>query len=555
MVVAQRDTGGLMDAREHLSKLVGRTIHTLTGRPNRILAIEGDSVIVATQRSPAGTPVPLHSVQDAMDLLREQGELEISVETVGYRSAFIGAVLLTLPGARGGTGPARVVLSGSTEASSAAPIVIYESLHIPGGDTLRENTTPLPLDIGPEQILQWLQERHGPPVSLALNETGVPTGFVFEGPEVEEAAGELTSLIAIPYTPGPAGEEIELYELVAQARTEVASGVRPPEDLVASAPLPDELWAMAPSTVRDWSEFEEALETTLSSLGEDSSLLLMKKNTRRFIQFIQGGSKGFRIEAASNVMLNDVDKLPAEDSYADLGWIPPASPGVSKGDTTYYRVWPRPASFEAIANLTVRTLQQVLKVRYPSDLEYEAFSKDGGYFYVAPLGISPMVRRDTESTGPQLLDADPSVLEVNALAEAAVSQLTSHPVQRDDDGDLGIRVGSTMLFVRTMAWEPPGVRIFAPLLLGAEVSEELLDVLNEINKQLVFGRVVLHESEITLSAELTGLFLSREGLIEVCVYLAKAANHFDDLLQQRFGGSRLFDDPRERPQAHVPGYL
>ena len=42
--------------------------------------------------------MPIAWVQDALDRLERDGEIEISVESVRYRSAFIGAVLLALPG-------------------------------------------------------------------------------------------------------------------------------------------------------------------------------------------------------------------------------------------------------------------------------------------------------------------------------------------------------------------------------------------------------------------------------------------------------------------------
>jgi hypothetical protein len=84
------------EARRILEGLVGKEIHTLTGRSNTVLALEGDSVRVATTRSPAGQLVPIKWVQDALDRLASDGEVEISVESVGYRSAFIGAVLNSL---------------------------------------------------------------------------------------------------------------------------------------------------------------------------------------------------------------------------------------------------------------------------------------------------------------------------------------------------------------------------------------------------------------------------------------------------------------------------
>jgi hypothetical protein len=102
----------VIDARKHLQTLVGQEVRTLVdGRPNRILRIEGDQVIVATGRSPVGSPVPIEWLQDAIDLLKEQGEVAVDVETLGHRSSFVRAFLATLPGATvESTTPRRVVL-------------------------------------------------------------------------------------------------------------------------------------------------------------------------------------------------------------------------------------------------------------------------------------------------------------------------------------------------------------------------------------------------------------------------------------------------------------
>ncbi len=103
---------GAPDMRVVLAGLVGQTIPTLTGRPNRILRIEGDVVIVGTGRSPQGKPVEIGDVQDAADRLYATGELLIDVESVGHRSAFVGAALAALPGTRTATAPRRIELVG-----------------------------------------------------------------------------------------------------------------------------------------------------------------------------------------------------------------------------------------------------------------------------------------------------------------------------------------------------------------------------------------------------------------------------------------------------------
>jgi hypothetical protein len=98
------------DARAVLVKRIGQPLTTLRGRPNRILEVGEADVTVATNRSPDGQPVPIVWVQQALDRLVRDGEVIISPEVIGYRSAFIGAVLRTLPGVAVGMDPPRVWL-------------------------------------------------------------------------------------------------------------------------------------------------------------------------------------------------------------------------------------------------------------------------------------------------------------------------------------------------------------------------------------------------------------------------------------------------------------
>ncbi|MFE4727342.1 hypothetical protein [Microbacterium sp. NPDC056736] len=98
--------------RGFLRSLIGTAIPTVSGsRHNTILAVDSRNVTVATDRTPTGQPVPISEVAAAMELTKEQSVVDVSVDVLGYRSAFIGAVLLQLPGARVvGASPARVVI-------------------------------------------------------------------------------------------------------------------------------------------------------------------------------------------------------------------------------------------------------------------------------------------------------------------------------------------------------------------------------------------------------------------------------------------------------------
>ncbi len=85
------------DARTVISSLMGHVIPAIDGKPNNILALHGERVIVGTERSPVGEPVDLAEVQAAIDMLWRSGELRVDKRSVGDRSAFIGVVLQSLP--------------------------------------------------------------------------------------------------------------------------------------------------------------------------------------------------------------------------------------------------------------------------------------------------------------------------------------------------------------------------------------------------------------------------------------------------------------------------
>jgi hypothetical protein len=97
-------------AEDLLRSLVGQEILTAAGRPNMILALRGSTALVRTSRSPAGQPVPVTDVQDGLDKLAARGSVPVTVAELGHRSAFVGAVLATLPGAYFTQHPAAVTL-------------------------------------------------------------------------------------------------------------------------------------------------------------------------------------------------------------------------------------------------------------------------------------------------------------------------------------------------------------------------------------------------------------------------------------------------------------
>jgi hypothetical protein len=125
------------DARAVLDGLIGRELRTVTGVANTVLSVDDTNVFVATARSPNGQPVPIAWVQDGLDLLARTGDVEVHPDTLEHRSAFVGAVLLSLPGTLATrTSPPHIVLTKDTSATATGSATASTAWHLSPGDTI-----------------------------------------------------------------------------------------------------------------------------------------------------------------------------------------------------------------------------------------------------------------------------------------------------------------------------------------------------------------------------------------------------------------------------------
>lgn len=100
----------LPTAYDLLVSLLRQEVSTVTGRRNTVLDVDRDTALVRTDRSPDGRPVKVREVQQALDILAAQGSVVVQPHEIGYRSAFVGAVLATLPDAHVTDDPPTITL-------------------------------------------------------------------------------------------------------------------------------------------------------------------------------------------------------------------------------------------------------------------------------------------------------------------------------------------------------------------------------------------------------------------------------------------------------------
>ena len=145
-----------------------------------------------------------------------------------------------------------------------------------------------------------------------------------------------------------------------------------------------------------WSAFHERLTETLRTLSEDQFLVLIRKETNRFVQFAAQGSFGMRAEVVSNSYLRGADRFSPDDTamLRALGWNDPTSGAASSprqdpdGSPNHFREWEPPVDHSEIATLAVRTLIEVLDVAHLGVLEYQAFHDSGSQILLPSLGLT-----------------------------------------------------------------------------------------------------------------------------------------------------------------------
>ena len=127
-------------------------------------------------------------------------------------------------------------------------------------------------------------------------------------------------------------------------------------------------------------------------------------------------------------------------------------------------------------------------------------------------------------------------------------ELKISKIQRDEDGDIPIAVGSSLLFIRQGDDESPFVTVFAPLLSDFRMSPEVFDAVNAINRKIPMAKVIIDEddTQIVMSIELPVInSLSPEDLMLAIEIVSTEADHYDTLLQKRFGGTTALDDDHD----------
>jgi hypothetical protein len=282
------------------------------------------------------------------------------------------------------------------------------------------------------------------------------------------------------------------------------------------------------------------------------------------------GEGRIRARAVSNAALPEgyrLDRAAVADMVA-LGWSPP---GVVEGSGDRFGLNSGTAEANRLAATISRTLRDVYGAPHPAFLVYQVLDADGEPVQVAPLGTA---RSDALPAGTADVDLDEVLAD--AVAEAAGDEvlaldervrtvvsamLKSEPdqLQVDSDGDIGIRAGSAMVFVRVRD-NPPLVDVFSPLLTDVRPTEQLYVKLSELTNRMPIGRLYCTDDTVWASVPVFGRNFQATHLMLAVQVMTGLADELDDRLHGEFGGKRFFSEgdkpaPRQQGEHRTGMYL
>lgn len=211
----------------------------------------------------------------------------------------------------------------------------------------------------------------------------------------------------------------------------------------------------------------------------------------------------------------------------ELGWVAPTE-AVGSFHTTCDQ-----ADSADLASLASETLADVFGVLHPVFLEPDQLAEilkgetEWGPLEPRPLG------RDERPLKPG------SRAELDQLIDIELRRAFGHPPLRNEQGDVAIRVGSTMVFLRSTP-DAQELVLFSALVHDVTGRSRACEVLNDLNVESRYGRFALHRDRVFVQISVPAQPFVPAHLHQALKAVSKIADGIDDALATKLGGRTTF---------------
>ena len=290
-----------------------------------------------------------------------------------------------------------------------------------------------------------------------------------------------------------------------------------------------------------WTEFRQRLADRLAGAAEDDVLLIEVETgaegvegAEPYVQFLAWGDGMLRGEVASNHYLDDRYALSAADErhLGEMGWSEPESEGNFHLDAPQREA-------DRLAVMAVRALREVFGCPHPAFLEADGLER------ASEAPVEPSYdEAEPELTYPDGQD------HLQSLVDAALEVMFESPAEHDEDGDLPVRCGESMAYVRVLADEPT-VEVFADIVVDVRDPGQAALAVARLNLGSRHHQFVLRGDRIAMRASLLAWPFSPTQLRLV---VRRFCDQVDDVAAEvasSVGGRRFLEPARAEPAADL----
>jgi hypothetical protein len=311
------------------------------------------------------------------------------------------------------------------------------------------------------------------------------------------------------------------------------------------------------STAQAWAEFQSRLSEVISMIDDSADLTIGTESEGNgpppFVRLSSPRRGVVRCEAASNAALGDDFQLSAEllGAMERLGWEPPSAgedhtPATqsTQPSANFWIELPQVES-DRVSQLAVAALRDIYGVQHPVFLAPDQLAE--------VLKPAPPVIESNASI--RLLDLERTDLtptmprdqqHLNDLVDAELAEMYGHRPIRDAEGDVAIRVGSTMLFLRTSR-DGQEVVVFAAVVHDVAGRSRAAEVLNDLNVEARWVKFQLIRDRVFVTISVLSWPFVPAHLHQAVRILSDVADGIDNELAAKLNGRTTFHDHDESP--------
>ncbi|MEZ5085850.1 MAG: YbjN domain-containing protein [Tessaracoccus sp.] len=264
-----------------------------------------------------------------------------------------------------------------------------------------------------------------------------------------------------------------------------------------------------------WREFSERLDQVLSVMDDSSDLT---------ISVTGKPDLGVRFSYRHGQVLALLLENGLSATWNVLGWRSPDD------DNPAFHASVDQDHTTELATLATRTLAGPLGVLHPVFLE--------------PDQLAEVLRGNADWGAPEKKRTVVGVMpetqaELDGLVDAELADIMGYPALRDAQGDVAIRVGSTVVFLRSTP-DLQELVVFSPLVHDVSGRSRACEVLNDLNVESRYGRFALHRDRVFVQLSVPANPFVPAHLRHALRVIAHIADGIDDELAGRLGGRTTF---------------